>query len=431
MSKLTVTALIAFIGFSFAISSAAAAGCRPDTPNAASFVTAAGPGNPKIQSASPTAKGHSVELKSGQSLASVLNELKVSAGEAHEAFKALSAEIELARLPAGQVVEVCVEPSADDAAVQNLVALSLPHGKRTVITASRSEDGGFQATKIVAPTEKAVVRASGVISSSLFAAAGRAGVPDAVIVQLMRAYSWDVDFQRDIRTGDRFEILYQQYVDEAGELVDTGDVLYAQLILRNKAIPVYRFEAHDGSVEYYAPNGKSVRKGLLRTPVDGARISSRFGMRKHPILGYTKMHQGIDFAAPRGTPIYAAGDGKIEFLGRRGGYGKYIRIRHDSIHSTAYAHLNSYRKGMRVGKSVKQGQVIGYVGTTGRSTGPHLHYEVLKSGRQINPARMKSLAQRELRGKDFAQFEKHVAKMDRLLAVLPTNVVKSDSQDAS
>ena len=193
-----------------------------------------------------------------------------------------------------------------------------------------------------------------------------------------------------------------------------GDLLYAALSVGGQFLEGYRFVVAPGEVAYFDRSGRSLRKFLLRTPVDGARLSSRFGMRKHPILGYTRMHKGVDFAAPTGTPMYAAGDGKVVAAKRNGGYGRYIQIHHTNEYSTAYAHLSRFAKGMTPGRRVQQGQVIGFVGTTGRSTGPHLHYEVLRNGAQINPLQLKQPANQQLAGADLERFRAEVARIDRL-----------------
>ena len=195
-----------------------------------------------------------------------------------------------------------------------------------------------------------------------------------------------------------------------------GDIVYAAMTLSGKRMELYRFTPKSGNTDYLDPKGDSVRKTLMRTPIDGARLSSGYGMRKHPILGYTKMHRGVDFAAPRGTPIYAAGDGTVEVAGRKGAYGKYVRIRHNSTYKTAYAHMSRYGKGIKKGKRVKQGQIIGYVGSTGRSTGPHLHYEILVNGRQINPRRVKLPSGEKLKGQDLEAFAQARAEIDAVRA---------------
>ena len=232
-------------------------------------------------------------------------------------------------------------------------------------------------------------------------------------MELIRIYSWDVDFQRDINNGDKFEILFEKLFTEKGEFVRTGNVIYGNLLLRTKKYPLYRYETSKGTIDYFDDNGRSARKALLRTPINGARLSSRYGKRRHPILGYNKMHRGVDFAAPRGTPIYAAGRGTIVKLGRNGAYGNYIRIRHGSGLETAYAHLSRFRRGLRVGARVPQGKVIGYEGSTGRSTGPHLHYEILKNSRQINPLTLKMVSGKKLTGKELKLFHSKRTKIEK------------------
>jgi murein DD-endopeptidase MepM/ murein hydrolase activator NlpD len=199
--------------------------------------------------------------------------------------------------------------------------------------------------------------------------------------------------------------------NEQGAFVKSGKILFASLTLSGKSIPVYYFE-RDGEGEYFTPKGEAIRKSLLRTPVDGARITSGFGMRMHPLLGYSKMHKGIDFGAPTGTPIYAAGSGTIAEMGKKGAYGNYVRIRHSGEYQTAYAHMSKFAKGVSKGDKVKQGDVIGYVGTTGRSTGPHLHYEILVAGAQINPTKVKTVASNKLSGKQLTAFQAQMAKID-------------------
>jgi len=212
--------------------------------------------------------------------------------------------------------------------------------------------------------------------------------------------------------------MFDEYRDEDGRMAKTGNISVAEMVLSGQKIRLHRYKAKDGFVDYYSATGQSVRKALLRTPIDGARISSGFGRRRHPILGYTRMHKGLDFAARRGTPIYAAGDGVVDFAGRKGGYGKYVRIRHTGTYKTAYAHMHRYGKGVRTGRRVRQGQIIGYVGSTGRSTGPHLHYEVHKNGRQVNPRSIKLPSGRKLKGRELTAFKTYRVELDRDYAAL-------------
>jgi len=222
---------------------------------------------------------------------------------------------------------------------------------------------------------------------------------------IVKLFSWDVDFQRDVQPGDHFAAIYDHMTDDAGNAAGLGVIAYAALELNGRVIKAYRFKRSDGSVDYYNEDGRPLRKWLLRTPVDGARLSSRFGARRHPILGYTRMHKGVDFAAASGTPIYAAGDGRVEVVGRNKGYGNYVRIRHNAEYSTAYGHMSRFAKGLRRGQMVKQGTIIGYVGATGLATGPHLHYEILQAGAQINPLSVKTIEQVQLAGADLRRFQ--------------------------
>ena len=259
----------------------------------------------------------------------------------------------------------------------------------------------YEIKKIPITSEKIFV--SGVIETSLYKAMKDKGLSEIVINEIIRIYSFDVDFQRDIYAGDSFEIYITREKNEKNETVSIKDPEYLMLSSRGTELPYYLYSTEEFN-EYFDENGKGMTKSLMKTPINGARLSSSYGMRKHPILGYNKMHKGLDFAAPTGTPIFAAGNGIVEYVGRNGGYGKYIRIRHDSTYKTAYAHLNSYKKGIGNGVRVKQGDIIGYVGSTGRSTGPHLHYEIIVNGQQINPATLKLPSGRKLNEQQLIDF---------------------------
>lgn len=271
------------------------------------------------------------------------------------------------------------------------------------IVVARGEDGGFTASREKLVLTRKLARAANGIDSSLFVAGRRADVPPSVLSDIIKLYSWDVDFQRDIRPGDSFEVMYERFYNEDGEQTHNGNIVFAALTLSGKRKAVYRHTLADGSVDYFDDRGASARKALMRTPIDGARLSSGFGKRRHPILGYTKMHKGLDFAAPRGTPIYAAGNGMVEYAGRKGAYGNYVKIRHNAEYSTAYAHMKAVNT--RKGRRVKQGQVVGYVGSSGRSTGAHLHYEILRNKRQVDPFKVKMPSGRTLKGRELAAFQ--------------------------
>jgi murein DD-endopeptidase MepM/ murein hydrolase activator NlpD len=319
------------------------------------------------------------------------------------------------RLRVGQELLITAAATQDGSAGRQLMSLALDLDFDQRIRVTRGPDGSYSADKLQRPQRRELVRRAGTIDDSLFLSADRSDVPRGITIDLIRLFSWDVDFQRDIRAGDGFEILFEEVsLEDDTDAVRGGDLLYAGLSLSGESLDAFRFEPEDGEVEYFDRTGRSLRKFLLRTPIDGARLSSRFGMRKHPILGYSRMHKGADFAAPSGTPIYAAGSGRVVSAGRNGGYGNYIRLRHSGEYSTAYAHLSRFAKGIGPGKRIRQGQVIGYVGTTGRSTGAHLHYEVLRNDKQINPLEVKQPPTSQLTGADLKRFNTEVARIDRL-----------------
>jgi murein DD-endopeptidase MepM/ murein hydrolase activator NlpD len=260
--------------------------------------------------------------------------------------------------------------------------------------------------------ETRAVGIQGEIESSLYADATAAGVPDAAVLSLLKTWAYSVDFQRDLQPGDRFAVLFSQDHNPDGSVARLGPVEMARLDLGDRTLTMYRFEGRDGTVDYYDRDGTSVQRLLLRTPIDGARLTSRFGARRHPILGYTRMHRGVDFGAARGTPIYAAGDGTVEIIGTQRGYGRYIRLRHSGKLSTAYAHMSRFAK-LAKGERVRQGEVIGYVGATGQATGPHLHYEVLISGAQVNPLSVDLPTGNTLDGRDRTDFKRRIEEIDR------------------
>ena len=246
-----------------------------------------------------------------------------------------------------------------------------------------------------------------IITNSLYADGIKSNVPNEVLVKLIQLFSFDLDFQRDIKKNTVVSISFEKtYVENASDF-SVGNIDYAKIEIGKNSLEYFKFLTNEGFIDYFNREGKNVKKSILKTPLDGAKISSNFGMRKHPISGFNKMHKGIDFAAPIGTPIYAGGNGIVEYVGRNGGYGKYIRIRHNNEYKTAYAHLNSYKKGISKGVRVNQGEVIGYVGSTGRSTGPHLHYEIIYQNKQINPLTLKLPSGKILKGEELKRFEKN------------------------
>ena len=263
--------------------------------------------------------------------------------------------------------------------------------------------------------------AKGVIANSLFASAQKIDVDAEVIVEFARIFGFEIDFQRDIRKNDEFQIFYERFEDDEGENFKNGNILFAYLKNSGREIKLYRYKDSKNNIGYYTPDGKSIEKALMKTPINGARLSSGYGMRKHPILGYNKLHQGTDFAARRGTPIMASGSGTVERASWFGAYGKYVRIRHNSTYKTAYAHLSKFGRNIKAGKKVRQGQIIGYVGSTGRSTGPHLHYEVLVNNKRINSQRLKLPSGKKLSKNEMENFNLEKQRIDQLAEISKTN----------
>jgi murein DD-endopeptidase MepM/ murein hydrolase activator NlpD len=359
-----------------------------------------------------------ISVRRGDTLFGVLVDAGMDQNEAQDAVGALSDVFSPKALRVGQQITLNFNNAADDQSGNNgskLVALSFEPSVTQDVTLKRNSDGDFVAKSIDKPLTQKSSRVAGTIDSSLFEAAQEAGLPVAVVSDLIKTFSYDVDFQRDIHDGDSFEVYYERFENADGAFAKAGNMLYAALTLGGKKIPMYYFE-HDGDGEYYSPSGESVRKSLLRTPIDGAKITSGFGMRLHPLLGYTRLHKGVDFGAPTGTPIFAAGNGVVVDIGVHNGYGNYIRIRHNDTYSTAYAHASRFAAGLHKGDRVKQGEVIAYVGATGDATGPHLHYEVLINNQQVNPATVKVAGGDKLTGKDLAAFKAQVQKIDAEMA---------------
>ena len=363
--------------------------------------------------APPLVAEKKVAVGKGDTLMELLVKNKVPREEAWQAIEALRKVYDPRDLNPGREITVFFhkDPSIAD---PKFSGLQIERDTVNTVVVNRGTDGSFRVGQEEKEVRRTLKGFKGKIDSSLYVSAKSHSVPDSVILDLIKMYSWNVDFQRDIQQGDGFDVMYEEYATEDGDVVPgRGNIVYAKLTLSGREIPLYRYEDLAGDVDYYDETGHSAKRPLMKTPIDGARISSGFGMRKHPVLGYSKMHKGMDFAASRGTPIYAAGDGVIEKLGRFGAYGNYIRIRHKSDLKTAYAHMNGYKAGLKVGSRVKQGQVIGYVGTTGRSTGPHLHYEVLVNNAQVSPNSLKLPTGKALAGKDMNGFKGAVAEVDR------------------
>lgn len=352
----------------------------------------------------PESYNNILKVSSGDTLMKILLKAGINRGDAHTAIEALRTAYDPRRLRVGQEIDVTFQPGRHEDMPHTFEGMRLNTGFNKSVFVARTTEGEYTAREETQELTTTLHRAEGKIDSSLYVAATKAGIPAALLMEFIFAYSFDVDFQRDIQKGDSFEIMYEKVSTEDGKRSKIGNIQFASLTLSGERLPIYRYEDKDGRIAYYNDKGQSAQKALMRTPINGARLSSGFGKRRHPILGYSKMHTGIDFAAPRGTPIFAAGDGVVDYAGRKGGYGKYIRIRHNSEFQTAYAHMRGFKKGMYKGKRVRQGDVIGYVGSTGRSTGPHLHYEILRNGRHTNPLRVRMPSGKKLKGTELARF---------------------------
>ena len=353
-----------------------------------------------------------IVIKKGQSLNSILSEAGASQKEIFNISKILRQYISLKKINTNQIFEVLTNKDN-----REIIRLTVNLDNINSLHIFK-QDNKFVANKIEKILYKKTVLGEGLIKSSLFQAAQKENIEAEVVVDFARIFGFEIDFQRDIRKNDIFQIVYDKYVDDDGELQKNGKIIYAYMKNKGREIALYRFVDQKGIPGYYQTNGKSIEKALMKTPINGARLSSTYGMRKHPILGYNKMHRGTDFAAPKGTPIMASGSGIIEMAKWNGAYGKYIRIRHNSKYKTAYAHLNGYARGIKRGAKVRQGQIIGYVGSTGLSTGPHLHYEVLVNGKKVNSQKLKLPSGKILKGEARKQFELDRIKIDLKLANL-------------
>lgn len=372
---------------------------------------------PPPQPLEPRTDTRVVDIERGDTLAQLLIDEGTNADDARQAISALSEIYDPTDLRGGQTITLTFSGrrSITDTAV--LMSIALKPSIERDIDVVRAADGTYRAAETLKELKAVGTRAGGTITGSLYQSSVDAGIPDGVIVNLIRIYSHSVDFQREVRQGDKFDVLYTKYVDENGETVKGGAIEYATLTLSGNSKPLYRFtSSEDQSSDYYTPTGSSGRRFLMRTPVDGARLSSGYGARKHPVLGYTKIHKGVDFAAPTGTPIMAAGNGTVKLAGWLGSFGKYVRVKHANGYETAYAHMSRFAPGIREGARVRQGQTIGYVGTTGRSTGPHLHYEVFMASTQMDPMSVKLPTGTVLSAADLEAFKVHVQKIDTALA---------------
>ena len=347
-------------------------------------------------------------INKGETLSNIFNKYSVNKNELVLVQKSLLKKSKINNLKANDLLQFTI-----DRTTQEIIELSYPISKTKKIYLARDENSKFIEKIITTKLIKKVIYNENIILNSLYKSATDVGIPDSIIVEFARIYGFEIDFQRDIRKKDSFQIMYEIFRDEDEEIVEKGNILFANLNVQGVNYPLYFF-GKKNLEGHYDESGKSIIKTLMKTPINGARLSSPFGMRKHPIDGFNKMHKGTDFAAPLGTPIMASGDGIIVKAGWCGGGGNCVKIKHNSVYQTIYAHMSKFANRVKSGVRVKQGQIIGYVGSTGKSTGPHLHYEVIENGKKINSQTLKLPSGKVLKGNDRKIFETVKIKLDVL-----------------
>ncbi len=371
---------------------------------------------------------HEIKLSKGDTFINVLTKLGMDYKSAHGVYLELKKVYKPENLRAGQIIKITTTMDTEQDKLLSLdnVTIEPQAGKRFIV--EKDENNNYQARQEKDDLIQEVKAAEGTISGALSNSMNNAGVPNKIIANFINIFAYSIDFRRDVRKGDKFEIIYENHLTPSGELVKTGNILYASLTLKKDKIALYRYKDKSGNVDYYDEKGYAMKKTLHRKPLafQAARISSPFGKRRHPIKKQIIVHWGVDYAAPRGTAIYAGGDGVVQMAKWNGGYGNYVKIRHNSEYSTAYGHMQRIAKGIRPGVRVKQGQIIGYVGSTGLSTGPHLHYEVVKNGRRVNPLTIKAAAGENLKGKTLKHFKATVAE---LKTTYKTMFAKNDKKE--
>ena len=349
------------------------------------------------------------KIKPGETFDNILNEYSVNKEEIYDIKSKLSEKINLNKLNTNQKIFLKIDQSNNK--VKDFI-FQISNKERIILTRDL-ENNNFNQKIILTKLNKKILYEENIILKSLYKSATDRKIPINTIIEFARIYGFQVDFQRDIRKKDRFQIMYEVFVDENRKVIETGNILYANLILSGENNSLYYFDKQ-GSIGHYDKGGKSVQKALMKTPINGARLSSSFGMRKHPIDGFNKMHRGTDFAAPMGTPIMASGNGVVKKAGWCGGGGNCIVIKHNSTYQTVYAHMSKFASGIKSGVRVKQGQTIGYVGSTGKSTGPHLHYEVIVNGKKVNSQTLRLPSGKVLKGEERMLFETKKIKLDVL-----------------
>ncbi len=357
--------------------------------------------------------------KSGDTYESIVNKLNISQKEKKGVVDTILKEKNLKILRINKKFSFKI----DNLSNNKIIEFKIQTDKKNEILFTRlGESDNYKSEQIKKNLIKKLVYKETIITDSLYNSAIKLNISPNIIIEFARLYGFQIDFQRDVWKDDSFQIIYEEFINQDKKIIDTGEIIFASLNIQNTNYQLYKYEYDKNKIDYFDENGKSIKKTLMKTPINGARLSSSYGKRKHPILGYTKMHTGTDFAAPEGTPIMASGDGKITKAGWCGGGGNCVKIKHNRKYQTVYAHMSKFGRGIKKGVRVKQGQIIGYVGSTGMSTGPHLHYEVIENGKKINSQKLKLPSGKILKGEERKKFEVSKIKIDVLKSNLLSKV---------
>ena len=362
-----------------------------------------------IKNLEPKYKKIRHKIKAGETFDKILKDYSIEKKEIDKIKNSLKKKVDINKLSTKQHIQFSLDKT-NNKITEFIYQIS---NTQKIYLKRNIEEDDFKESLVTIKLDKEIIYKENIILQSLYKAATDENIPANIVIEFARIYGFQVDFQRDIRKQDKYQIMYEVFLDEKNQIMETGEILYANLKLSGQDNDLYYFD-YEGSEGHYDKNGKSVKKALMKTPINGARLSSPFGMRKHPIDGFNKMHKGTDFAAPMGTPIMASGDGVIKKAGWCGGGGNCVKIRHNSTYQTVYAHMSKFARGIKNGVRVKQGQTIGYVGSTGKSTGPHLHYEVIVNGKKVNSQKLKLPSGKVLKDKERKLFETDKIKLDVL-----------------
>ena len=362
-----------------------------------------------VNNLEPKYKKYNHKIKSGETFDKILKKYLIDNEQIKVIKEKLTKKTDINKLNTNQKIQITIDQTNNN--IKEFI-FQISNTEK-IILSKNNEISEFNEKVLVLKLEKKVIYNENVILQSLYKAATDQNIPPNIIIEFARIYGFQVDFQRDVRKEDIFQIMYEVFVDKDKKIIQTGEILFANLKLSGQDNSLYYFDKKNAE-GHYNKNGKSVQKALMKTPINGARLSSSFGMRKHPIDGFNKMHRGTDFAAPKGTPIMASGNGIVKKAGWCGGGGNCVKIKHNSTYETVYAHMSKFARGIKKGVRVKQGQTIGYVGSTGKSTGPHLHYEVIVNGKRVNSQKLKLPSGKTLKGKDRGLFETNKIKLNVL-----------------